>query len=548
MTTSCSASGRSRCLPTIPTASSRSSSSAPRRASRSSTTIRRAPTDRRGPLAPGALLVLLVVAACGGRDAEPPRAALDTNLVVVTACGLRADLFEEACENGSAPALAQLRADAAGSATIATPAVDCLAAHASLFLGVAPNEHRIRGPASDVAAAAGASFIAAAKAAGARTAAFLSRPLVARGAAGGERDFGFALYDLPPIERFSLTSFGADAAALEPRRDDDATVAAALAWLAHAGTPFLLWIELDALALDTDAPAERLRAAALGRIAVLDRAVAALRRELARADRDRRTCFVLTADHGEALGEQGNFGHRAALDAVVRVPLVVVDPEARDRWKGAAPRDLTALGARLCARFHDAAPNAAPPIAPPVDRGNPFECDRPLALDDERGRLPLDDGAARKELPRLRADVAANPDLLPIAERYLAALHALESATADEKGELVAARAKWLERVAFGLPHRPLAAALLVRFGSEVGTTPERREAAALQAVRAAPWYFPAVRALASELARGQPARALAAMEEFGVTAPLTPAARDAFAKNLEVTRRNLKVAPSRPK
>jgi sulfatase-like protein len=451
--------------------------------------------------------------------------------VVVTACGLRGDLLEKACATGEAPAIAALRGESNFAGTIATPAVDCLAAHASLFLGVPPSEHRIRGPASDVAAAAGSSFVSMARARRAATAAFLSRPLVARAPAWGEVDFGFALYDLPPIDHFSVSMFGADAAALEPRRDDDATLAAALAWLAHAGTPFLLWVELDALEIETgDTTAEH------GRIATLDHAVMALRRELRRAGRDRRTCFILTADHGEALGDGDPpaFGHRLPLDGVARVPLIVADPEARAPWSD-PPADLTALGARLMARFGGRAPPIAP-APPPIDRSNPFDFDGPLSEKIERGSPPLTEEAARAALPRLREAIAARPDVLPIAEQYLAALHALESPNDDEQAELQAARSKWLERVAFGMPHRPLAAALFSRYGGELGATPERREAAAEQAVRAAPWYFPAVRALAVALSLRAPTRAADVLEKFGATAPLSPAARDEFKRQLERT------------
>jgi hypothetical protein len=455
--------------------------------------------------------------------------------VIVTACGLRADLLEEARASGRAPAIAALCERANFAGTIATPAVDCLAAHASLFLGVPPGEHRIRGPASDVAAAAGSSFISAARSRGAATAAFLSRPLVARGQTGSELDFGFSTFDLPPIPRFSLAMFGDEAAALEPRRDDDATLAAALGWLAHAGTPFVLWVQLDALALESGAPdGPQLRTAAFDRIAVLDRAVARLRRELERAGRERRTCFILTADHGEALGEEGSFGHRMALDVVAHVPLIVADPEERERWRD-PPADLTALGKRLIARFEGRVPPARPSPAP-IDNANPFESDRPLALEFERDRLPLTEAAARSALPKLREQSAAHPDVLPIAESYLAALHALESPSDEEQAELRAARSKWLERVAFGMPHRPLAAALYARFGGEIGATPERREAAAEQAVRAAPWYFPAVRALAVSLSLKAPTRAAAVLEAFGRSAPLTPAARAEFTLQLEKT------------
>jgi hypothetical protein len=111
----------------------------------------------------GALVALLtpfaaVVSACGDSRGAPPH--LDTNLVVVTACGLRSDLLEEACARGSTPALARLRADAAFAATVTTTSLDCLAAHAALPARAPPIG--IVGPASDVLPARGSSLVATA--------------------------------------------------------------------------------------------------------------------------------------------------------------------------------------------------------------------------------------------------------------------------------------------------------------------------------------------------------------------------------------------------
>ena len=489
------------------------------------------------------------------RPAAPPRppAHLDTNVVLVTACGLRCDLLDEACRSGATPALARLRADAAFASPVTTPSSDCLAAHASLFLGARAAELGIVGPASDVLPARGSSWVSVAAARGARTAAFLSRMLVDRGDVDGESDFGFAALDLPPLERFGVKTFGSDAAALSPRRDDEATLAAALAWLHRAATPFVLWIELDALALETGAPAERLREAAGLRLAALDRAVAAIRAELARADRDRRTTLVLAADHGEALGEESTFGHRAPLACVACVPLWIVDPDAPDAWRGGAIASLADFAPRLLARWSGAPPPAASSagatgelagavagaVAGRTD--HEFAYAGPLALDYEHGTPPLTEEEARARLPRIRADLAARPDALPIAEHYVAALAALEAPTDDEERERRDAQARWLERVAAGMPRRPLAAVLLARAGGELDVSPARREEAARAAVRAAPWYFPAVRALAVLQQQSlQPQRALATLERFGATAPLSPAARVEFEKQIELTRKNL--------
>jgi hypothetical protein len=490
-------------------------------------------------------LVFALLCGCDRPVASPrPLAHLDTNVVLVTACGLRCDLLEEACGSGAAPALARLRADAAFASTVTTPSSDCLAAHASLFLGARATELGIVGPASDILPARGSSWVAVAAARGARTAAFLSRMLVDRGDVDGESDFGFAALDLPPLGgSFSVKTFGSDAAALSPRRDDAATLAAALAWLQRTATPFVLWVELDALALETGAPAERLREAAGQRLATLDRAIAAIRVELSRAGRDRRTTLVLAADHGEALGEEGAFGHRAPLACVACVPLWIVDPDAPDAWRGGAIASLADFAPRLLARWS----GAPPPAVSSGGASGAFRTDHefastgPLALDYERGAPPLTEEEARARLPRIRADLAAHPDALPIAEHYVAALAALEAPSDDEERERRDANVRWLERVAAGMPRRPLAAVLLARAGSELDVSPARREEAARAAVRAAPWYFPAVRALAVLQQQSlQPQRALATLERFGATAPLSPAARVEFEKQIELSRRNL--------
>ncbi|HET6164489.1 MAG TPA: hypothetical protein VFG37_12530 [Planctomycetota bacterium] len=495
-------------------------------------------------------LVFALLSGCDRPAASPrPPAHLDTNVVLVTACGLRCDLLEEACRSGATPALARLRADASSASTVTTPSSDCLAAHASLFLGARAAGLGIVGPASDVLPARGSSWVAVAAARGARTAAFLSRMLVDRGDVDGESDFGFAALDLPPLERFGVKTFGSDAAALSPRRDDAATLAAALAWLHHAATPFVLWIELDALALETGAPAERLREAAGLRLATLDRAVAEIRAELARAGRDRRTTLVLAADHGEALGEDGSFGHRAPLACVACVPLWIVDPDAPDAWRGGAIASLADFAPRLLARWSGVPPAAASSAgASGATAGawagstdHEFAYAGPLGLDYERGAPPLTEEEARARLPRIRTDLAAHPAALPIAEHYVAALAALEAPSDDEERERRDAQTRWLEPLVAGMPRRPLAAVLLARAGSELDVSPARREAAARAAVRAAPWYFPAVRALAVLQQQSlQPQRALATLERFGATAPLSPAARVEFEKQIERTRKNL--------
>jgi arylsulfatase A-like enzyme len=63
----------------------------------------------------------------------------------------------------------------------------------------------------------------------------------------------------------------------------------------------------------------------------VDRAIGALLDDLREKNRYDDTCIVLTADHGEALGEHGRVGHLANLfDELLRVPLIIKPPKSSD--------------------------------------------------------------------------------------------------------------------------------------------------------------------------------------------------------------------------
>ena len=67
-------------------------------------------------------------------------------------------------------------------------------------------------------------------------------------------------------------------------------------------------------------------------VSAADRAVGALVKDLRQRGLYRDTVIVLTGDHGEALGEHGQFGHVDTLyDEVLRVPLVIQTTSARTK-------------------------------------------------------------------------------------------------------------------------------------------------------------------------------------------------------------------------
>lgn len=110
--------------------------------------------------------------------------------------------------------------------------------------------------------------------------------------------------------------------------------------------------------------------------ALVGRALAALAR------RGRPAVVVLTADHGEALGEQGQLGHGGALTPeLLRVPLVVALPGGEARVVEAPVGHLDVLPTLLAAA-------GAPEDLPGVDLSGPVPADRRLPA---RGRA-LDSG------------------------------------------------------------------------------------------------------------------------------------------------------------
>ena len=238
-----------------------------------------------------------------------------------------------------------LRADHVGSygyQAASTPTIDALAtrgvrfetsvvhtpltgpSHASILTGQTPLVHGFRNNSGYVLAPQVKTAAEDFRQAGYRTAAFVSGfPLDRR--FGFDR--GFEIYDdrlpkgndrrrTPYVERFA-----------------DATTDAVLRWLPTPGpataekrTPWFLWVHY----YDPHAPyeppadlAERFRASPYdGEIAFVDRQLARLLQALDVRSDTARTIVLVTADHGESLGEHGEGTHGIFVyDATLRVPM-----------------------------------------------------------------------------------------------------------------------------------------------------------------------------------------------------------------------------------
>jgi choline-sulfatase len=247
------------------------------------------------------------------------------NLLLVTIDTLRAD-----------------RLRCYGYAAVETPATDRLAregvlledatvqapqtrpSHASILTGRYPYEHGIRDNFSPPLAADRPTLATVLRARGFDTAAFIGGfPLAA--ASGFHR--GFKLYD------DDLTGSGpaAEAGTLAERRAG-AVVDRALRWLARPRRePFFAWVHL----FDPHAPYEppppfdrQYRGRPYdGEVAYADSQLARLLAYLDQHELRQRTLVVVTADHGEGLGDHGEDEHLMLVyDSTLHVPLLLSWP------------------------------------------------------------------------------------------------------------------------------------------------------------------------------------------------------------------------------
>lgn len=317
-----------------------------------------------------ALALLLPLAACSGeappagRAAGAPASDADRppNVLVVTIDTLRDDHLSGAgYGRPTSPELDRFagrgvrftRAFSAGSCTAPS--------HASIFTGVYPSFHSVGGFNSRYPLLADEVTLAERlAAAGYDTAAVVSNPVLARRLG---LDQGFAVYD----DRLEGRERNRD----RPEQDAAAAVEKARRYLAGLDEPWFLWLHLQDPHGPYEPPPDAPRlgvpeaeAAAAGpvlpvgddqsgheaipqyqalgderragvyqhrydrEIATADRELGRWLAELAAAGELDDTLVAITADHGEALGEDGFWfahGHSVGLDQV-RVPLVLTGP------------------------------------------------------------------------------------------------------------------------------------------------------------------------------------------------------------------------------
>jgi arylsulfatase A-like enzyme/Flp pilus assembly protein TadD len=273
------------------------------------------------------VIATLAAVACS-RSAETGLGASGSlrgaNVLLITIDTLRQDrVGAYGNRSGLTPNIDRIAAGGVRYAHAYSPAPLTLPAHASILTGLLPTRHGIHNNTRFRLDDRVPTLAGIARGAGYRTGAFVGA-FVLDGRFGLNR--GFDEYDdrLPHDGRASFH--------FAERRASD-VVAAAGTWIlqpaAAGGTPWLAWVHLFDPHAPYDAPAEYRvgRTPYDAEVAYADAMVGRLLEQLQAAHALDRTLIVVTADHGESLGEHGEMTHGLfAYNSTLAVPLAVKGP------------------------------------------------------------------------------------------------------------------------------------------------------------------------------------------------------------------------------
>jgi len=275
----------------------------------------------------GIVLALAAVAgACGSHTESAVRRHAGLDVLLITIDTLRADAIGAyGNRRASTPAIDRLAASGVRFADAHAHNVITLASHANILSGRYPTDHGVRDNAGFRFPTGVDTLATLLKARGYRTGAFVSAyPLDSRFGL----DRGFDVYDDSFVDAQPRPAF------LEQERRGAETVALARRWL-DAGAkdqPSFCWVHVYEPHFPYAAPepfASRFSGDPyLGEVAAVDAAIAPLVESVVAARDGRQPLVVLTADHGESLGEHGEATHGIfAYEATLSVPFIVFQPE-----------------------------------------------------------------------------------------------------------------------------------------------------------------------------------------------------------------------------
>jgi tetratricopeptide (TPR) repeat protein len=254
----------------------------------------------------------------------------DVNILLVTLDTVRADALSSYGGRAATPNLDRL-AEAGARFTFAhAHSVVTLPSHTTMLTGRLPYEHGIRDNAGFRVADGTPTLATRLKAAGFSTGAFVAGfPLTKRFGLTS----GFETYDDQMPEMSGALSVSL------PERPADVVVGRAVEWVGRQDRKFFGWVHLFDAHSPYQPPADLASAYSdgpyFGEVAFIDRSLASLFETLRR--QPRATIVIVTADHGESLGEHGEETHGMfAYEATLRVPLIIarVEPGEPRRTRG----------------------------------------------------------------------------------------------------------------------------------------------------------------------------------------------------------------------
>jgi choline-sulfatase len=258
---------------------------------------------------------------------EPTHALKPMNVVLVTIDTLRADhLHCYGDDQIETPALDRLAREGTlfENAVAQTPLTP--PSHASIFTGTYPTVHKVRNTGGFVLQPSSKTLTAILQEQGWDTAAFIGASVLKKAFGFNQ---GFALYDdkMPKAEKAEKTDAGE-----YPERRAAVVVDHALAWLgAQSGKPFFVWLHLYDPHMPYNPPEpfreKYQRNLYDGEIAYTDRELGRFIDAVGKKSTPDHTLIVVLADHGESLGEHGEYTHGVFLyDATLHIPLIMKGP------------------------------------------------------------------------------------------------------------------------------------------------------------------------------------------------------------------------------
>jgi arylsulfatase A-like enzyme/Flp pilus assembly protein TadD len=271
------------------------------------------------------LCALALLVSCQRRPTTASRELRPLNVVVITVDTLRPDHLH--CYGYDKIATPTLDGIAQGGTLFETGVTQTPLtppSHASIFTGLNPPSHKVRDTGGFILSPSTPTLASILQDRGWDTGAFISSAVLKKRFGF---DHGFSVYDDQMPRPGNTQEFLEDA----ERRAGD-TVDRAVAWLdGRTDKPFFMWVHLYDPHTPYDPPSpfrERYKDRPYdGEIAYADHELGRLMDTLRRKSPPEKTIVAVLSDHGESLGEHGEFSHGVFLyDSTMRIAYLLSGP------------------------------------------------------------------------------------------------------------------------------------------------------------------------------------------------------------------------------